>query len=90
MLTQCPCFPPRCPFQGDNYRTRLIPMGPASPELPFPSHYQRFVISTFAFVEPPRMAVLEGEVSGIPLNPYVGNASVLGISHPNIPRPTQH
>lgn len=88
MLTQCPCFPPRCPFQGDNYRTRLIPMGPASPELPFPSHYQRFVISTFAFVEPPRMAVLEGEVRGIPLNPYVGNTSVLGVSNPNTPRPT--
>ncbi|NXG65404.1 ZP1 protein, partial [Hemiprocne comata] len=30
--------------------------------LPFPSHYQRFVISTFTFVEPPTLAVLEGEV----------------------------
>lgn len=88
VLTQCPCFLPRCPFQGDNYRTRLIPMGPASPELPFPSHYQRFVISTFTFVEPPGMAVLEGEVKGIPLNPCAGNASVLGIPHPNTPKPT--
>uniref|UniRef100_A0A8C3NXK6 Zona pellucida glycoprotein 1 n=1 Tax=Cyanoderma ruficeps TaxID=181631 RepID=A0A8C3NXK6_9PASS len=59
---QWPILVEGCPFQGDNYRTRLIPMGPASPELPFPSHYQRFVISTFAFVEPPEMAVLEGEV----------------------------
>ncbi|XP_063253513.1 zona pellucida sperm-binding protein 1 [Prinia subflava] len=59
---QWPILVEGCPFQGDNYRTRLIPMGPASPELPFPSHYQRFVISTFAFVEPPKMAVLEGEV----------------------------
>ncbi|NWW34047.1 ZP1 protein, partial [Panurus biarmicus] len=59
---QWPILVEGCPFQGDNYRTRLIPMGPASPELPFPSHYQRFVISTFAFVEPPGMAVLEGEV----------------------------
>ncbi|NWU27911.1 ZP1 protein, partial [Dyaphorophyia castanea] len=59
---QWPILVDGCPFQGDNYRTRLIPVGPASPELPFPSHYQRFVISTFAFVEPPSMAVLEGEV----------------------------
>ncbi|NWW88200.1 ZP1 protein, partial [Rhynochetos jubatus] len=52
-----------CPFEGDNYRTRLVPVGPATPQLPFPSHYQRFVISTFAFVEPtPSTAVLEGEV----------------------------
>lgn len=55
-------------------------MGPASPELPFPSHYQRFVISTFTFVESPEMAVLEGEVRGIPMNPCweclsVGNPS---------------
>lgn len=63
-------------------------MGPASPELPFPSHYQRFVISTFAFVEPSGTAVLEGEVRGIPMNPCVGNASVLGIPHPNTPKPT--
>lgn len=41
-----------------------MPVGPASPQLPFPSHYQRFVISTFTFVEPPSMAVLEGEVGG--------------------------
>lgn len=51
---------------GDNYRTQLVPVGPATPQLPFPSHYQRFVISTFAFVEPPSMAVLEGEVGGGP------------------------
>uniref|UniRef100_A0A8C5UHX8 Zona pellucida glycoprotein 1 n=1 Tax=Malurus cyaneus samueli TaxID=2593467 RepID=A0A8C5UHX8_9PASS len=71
---QWPILVDGCPFQGDNYRTRLIPVGPASLEMPFPSHYQRFVIYTFAFVEPPGMAVLEGEVRGIPLNP-----SVLGI-----------
>lgn len=58
----CPCRTPRCPFAGDNYRTQLVPVGPASPQLPFPSHYQRFAISTFTFVEPPSMAVLEGEV----------------------------
>ncbi|KAM9555609.1 zona pellucida sperm-binding protein 1 [Guaruba guarouba] len=59
---QWPILVDGCPFAGDNYRTQLVPVGPASPQLPFPSHYQRFVISTFTFVEPPSMAVLEGEV----------------------------
>ncbi|NXQ13856.1 ZP1 protein, partial [Peucedramus taeniatus] len=79
---QWPILVDGCPFQGDNYRTRLIPMGPASPELPFPSHYQRFVISTFAFVEPPRMAVLEGEV-------YIScSASVCHLAQPEPCRPS--
>ncbi|XP_064019385.1 zona pellucida sperm-binding protein 1 [Pogoniulus pusillus] len=59
---QWPILVDGCPFTGDNYRTQLIPVGPASPQLPFPSHYQRFAISTFTFVEPPSMAALEGEV----------------------------
>lgn len=39
-----------------------MPVGPATLQLPFPSHYQRFAISTFAFVDSPSMVVLEGEV----------------------------
>ncbi|NWV16573.1 ZP1 protein, partial [Origma solitaria] len=79
---QWPILVDGCPFQGDNYKTRLIPMGPASPELPFPSHYQRFVISTFAFVEPPSMAVLEGEV-------YIScSASVCHLAQPEPCRPS--
>ncbi|NXA94351.1 ZP1 protein, partial [Melanocharis versteri] len=79
---QWPILVDGCPFQGDNYRTRLIPMGPASPELPFPSHYQRFVISTFAFVQPPDMAVLEGEV-------YIScSASVCHLAQPEPCRPS--
>ncbi|NXV04421.1 ZP1 protein, partial [Cettia cetti] len=79
---QWPILVEGCPFQGDNYRTRMIPVGPVSPELPFPSHYQRFVISTFAFVEPPRMAVLEGEV-------YIScSASVCHLSQPEPCRPS--
>ncbi|XP_059704534.1 zona pellucida sperm-binding protein 1 [Haemorhous mexicanus] len=79
---QWPILVEGCPYQGDNYRTRLIPMGPASPELPFPSHYQRFVISTFAFVEPPGMAVLEGEV-------YIScSASVCHLAQPEPCRPS--
>ncbi|KAM4778585.1 zona pellucida sperm-binding protein 1 [Cyanocitta cristata] len=79
---QWPILVEGCPFQGDNYRTRLIPMGPASPELPFPSHYQRFVISTFAFVETSGMAVLEGEV-------YIScSASVCHLAQPEPCRPS--
>ncbi|XP_008627642.1 PREDICTED: zona pellucida sperm-binding protein 1 isoform X1 [Corvus brachyrhynchos] len=79
---QWPILVEGCPFQGDNYRTRLIPVGPASPELPFPSHYQRFVISTFAFVETSGMAVLEGEV-------YIScSASVCHLAQPEPCRPS--
>lgn len=66
-----------------------MPVGPASPQLPFPSHYQRFVVSTFAFVDTPSMAVLEGEVScgGVgPRAPRVGVPSLCGtrsnVCHP--------
>ncbi|NXJ26792.1 ZP1 protein, partial [Dicrurus megarhynchus] len=79
---QWPILVEGCPFQGDNYRTRLIPVGPASPELPFPSHYQRFVISTFAFVESPSITVLEGEV-------YIScSASVCHLAQPEPCRPS--
>lgn len=52
----------RCPFLGDNYRTQLVPMGPASSELPFPTHHQRFVLSTFVFVDSASQIVLDGLV----------------------------
>ncbi|XP_072720098.1 zona pellucida sperm-binding protein 1 [Ciconia boyciana] len=79
---QWPILVDGCPFAGDNYRTQLVPVGPASPQLPFPSHYQRFVISTFTFVEPPAMAVLEGEV-------YIScSASVCHLAQPEPCRPS--
>uniref|UniRef100_A0A672V4J1 Zona pellucida glycoprotein 1 n=1 Tax=Strigops habroptila TaxID=2489341 RepID=A0A672V4J1_STRHB len=79
---QWPILVDGCPFVGDNYRTQLVPVGPASPQLPFPSHYQRFVISTFTFVEPPSMAVLEGEV-------YIScSASVCHLAQPEPCRPS--
>uniref|UniRef100_A0A8D0EM12 Zona pellucida glycoprotein 1 n=1 Tax=Strix occidentalis caurina TaxID=311401 RepID=A0A8D0EM12_STROC len=79
---QWPILVDGCPFMGDNYRTQLVPVGPASPQLPFPSHYQRFVISTFTFVEPPSMAVLEGEV-------YIScSASVCHLAQPEPCRPS--
>ncbi|NXJ97982.1 ZP1 protein, partial [Corythaixoides concolor] len=81
---QWPILVDGCPFAGDNYRTQLVPVGPASPQLPFPSHYQRFVISTFTFVEPPSMEVLEGEV-------YIScSASVCHLAQPEPCRPSCH
>ncbi|XP_060129981.1 zona pellucida sperm-binding protein 4-like [Zootoca vivipara] len=44
---QWPILMNRCPYEGDNYQTRFILVGEIS-GLPFPSHYQRFVISTFS------------------------------------------
>ncbi|CAM5160063.1 unnamed protein product [Natator depressus] len=59
---QWPILVDGCPFLGDNYRTQLVPMGPASSELPFPTHHQRLVLSTFAFVDSAAQMVLEGLV----------------------------
>ncbi|XP_053242056.1 zona pellucida sperm-binding protein 4-like [Podarcis raffonei] len=44
---QWPILMNRCPYEGDNYQTRFILVGAVS-GLQFPSHYQRFVISTFS------------------------------------------
>uniref|UniRef100_A0A8C0GGM5 Zona pellucida sperm-binding protein 4 n=1 Tax=Chelonoidis abingdonii TaxID=106734 RepID=A0A8C0GGM5_CHEAB len=41
---------PQCPYAGDNYRTQLVPLEAAS-WLQFPSHHQRFIVSTFTFME---------------------------------------
>ncbi|XP_032646385.1 zona pellucida sperm-binding protein 1 [Chelonoidis abingdonii] len=61
-VPQWPILVDGCPFLGDNYRTQLVPMDPASSELPFPTHHQRFVLSTFAFVDSTSQMVLEGLV----------------------------
>ncbi|XP_031470026.1 zona pellucida sperm-binding protein 1 isoform X1 [Phasianus colchicus] len=79
---QWPILVDGCPFAGDNYRTQLVPVGPATLQLPFPSHYQRFAISTFAFVDSPSMVVLEGEVY------IMCSASVCHLSQPEPCRPS--
>ncbi|XP_036893195.1 zona pellucida sperm-binding protein 4 [Sturnira hondurensis] len=50
-----------CPYTGDNYQTQLIPVQEAA-SLPFPSHYQRFSISTFSFVDSVARRALKGPV----------------------------
>ncbi|XP_011791140.1 PREDICTED: zona pellucida sperm-binding protein 4 [Colobus angolensis palliatus] len=48
---QWPILVKGCPYIGDNYQTQLIPVQ-EDLDLPFPSHYQRFSIFTFSFVDP--------------------------------------
>ncbi|XP_053805264.1 zona pellucida sperm-binding protein 4 [Vidua chalybeata] len=46
---QWPILVDGCPYAGDNYQTQLIPLSFTSGLL-LPSHYQRFTLYTFAFV----------------------------------------
>uniref|UniRef100_UPI00398E5A83 zona pellucida sperm-binding protein 4-like n=1 Tax=Pristiophorus japonicus TaxID=55135 RepID=UPI00398E5A83 len=50
----------RCPFVGDNYKTLLLPVDGAS-HLRFPTHHNRFVVSTFAFWDRVSGRALTGE-----------------------------
>ncbi|XP_048353763.1 zona pellucida sperm-binding protein 4 [Sphaerodactylus townsendi] len=50
-----------CPYRGDNYQTERVSVEDNS-GVPFPSHYQRFVVSTFTFVEPASQKMLTGPV----------------------------
>ncbi|XP_031215126.1 zona pellucida sperm-binding protein 4 [Mastomys coucha] len=55
---QWPILVKGCPYAGDNYQTKRIPVQKASG--PFPSHRQRFSIATFSFMS----AVREKQVLG--------------------------
>ncbi|KAJ8352555.1 hypothetical protein SKAU_G00240310 [Synaphobranchus kaupii] len=50
-----------CPYHADPYQTTLVPVDGAS-GLPFPTHYKRFMVQMFTFVDP---------ASSIPLNEMV-------------------
>ncbi|XP_069043709.1 zona pellucida sperm-binding protein 4-like [Lepisosteus oculatus] len=50
-----------CPYGGDNYQTTLIPVGGSS-GLPYPTHYQRFMIQMFTFVDPASQVPLKEKV----------------------------
>ncbi|NP_999210.1 zona pellucida sperm-binding protein 4 precursor [Sus scrofa] len=58
---QWPMLVNGCPYTGDNYQTKLIPVQKAS-NLLFPSHYQRFSVSTFSFVDSVAKQALKGPV----------------------------
>nr|AYN07268.1 zona pellucida 4 [Mus pahari] len=58
---QWPILVKGCPYAGDNYQTKRIPVQKASS--PFPSHHQRFSIATFSFMSAAReKQVLSGQV----------------------------
>ncbi|KAM8971887.1 zona pellucida sperm-binding protein 4-like [Pelodytes ibericus] len=59
---QWPIITNRCPFPGDNYLTQQIPLGTSNLNIPFPSQYQRFAISTFTFVDGNSQLALGGLV----------------------------
>ncbi|XP_075769371.1 zona pellucida sperm-binding protein 4 isoform X3 [Pelodiscus sinensis] len=58
---QWPLLVDGCPYAGDNYQTQPVPVGAAS-GLQFPSHYQRFIISTFTFVDSASQQMFTGPV----------------------------
>ncbi|KAG1932812.1 zona pellucida sperm-binding protein 2 isoform 1 preproprotein [Pimephales promelas] len=47
-----------CPYQDDRYLTTLVPVGGSS-GLQFPTHYKRFVVKMFTFVDPASLAPLQ-------------------------------
>ncbi|KAJ6662255.1 hypothetical protein lerEdw1_012418 [Lerista edwardsae] len=58
---QWPILVNRCPYEGDNYQTQFVAVA-ATAGLQFPSHHQRFVISTFTFVDSASRQALTGPV----------------------------
>ncbi|NXI66951.1 ZP4 protein, partial [Anseranas semipalmata] len=58
---QWPVLVDGCPYAGDNYQTQLVPLSIASGLL-FPSHYQRFTLYTFTFVDSTSQEMLSGLV----------------------------
>lgn len=51
---------PRCPFEGDSYRTRMVASDRA--DLPFPTHHQRFTVAAFTFLDSGSQRALGGPV----------------------------
>ncbi len=51
----------RCPYQDDRYLTTLVPVTGSS-GLQFPSHYKRFVVKMFTFVDSASLAPLQETV----------------------------
>ncbi|NXB76789.1 ZP4 protein, partial [Donacobius atricapilla] len=60
-LLQWPILVDGCPYAGDNYQTQLMPLSFTSGLL-FPSHYQRFTLYTFTFVDSTSQEKLSGLV----------------------------
>ncbi|XP_039548715.1 zona pellucida sperm-binding protein 4-like [Pimephales promelas] len=50
-----------CPYRDDRYLTTLVPVSGSS-GLQFPTHYKRFVVKMFTFVDPASLAPLQETV----------------------------
>ncbi|XP_076874346.1 zona pellucida sperm-binding protein 4-like [Brachyhypopomus gauderio] len=50
-----------CPYKDDRYLTQLLAVEGSS-AVPFPTHYKRFVLKMFTFVDPTSMAPLHNQV----------------------------
>ncbi|CAJ0967329.1 unnamed protein product [Ranitomeya imitator] len=48
---QWPILVDGCPFPGDNYRTKQYSVETPSQRLQYPTHYQRFIVNTFTFLD---------------------------------------
>ncbi|KAM9311535.1 zona pellucida sperm-binding protein 4-like [Gastrophryne carolinensis] len=51
LLPQWPILLDSCPFVGDDYLSQPIPVEGPSQVVPIPSHYKRFLVNTFTFVD---------------------------------------
>ncbi|XP_059375778.1 zona pellucida sperm-binding protein 4-like [Carassius carassius] len=51
-----------CPYQDDRYLTTLVPVTGSS-GLQFPTHYKRFIVKMFTFVDPASLAALQETIS---------------------------
>ncbi|XP_066574920.1 zona pellucida sperm-binding protein 4 isoform X2 [Amia ocellicauda] len=63
-----------CPYRDDDYQTTLIPVGSSS-GLPYPTHYKRFVMQMFTFVD---------AGSQLPLNETVFIHCSAAVCRPNV------
>ncbi|XP_075066190.1 zona pellucida sperm-binding protein 4-like [Mixophyes fleayi] len=59
---QWPILLNRCPFDGDNYVSRLASVEGPTLNIQFPTHYKRFILNTFTFVDPSTKLALGGLV----------------------------
>ncbi|XP_034377448.3 zona pellucida sperm-binding protein 1 [Arvicanthis niloticus] len=57
---QWPILSDGCPFKGDNYRTQVVAADRDA--LPFWSHYQRFIVTTFTLFDSSSQNALRGQV----------------------------
>ncbi|KAM5171931.1 zona pellucida sperm-binding protein 4-like [Mantella aurantiaca] len=62
LLPQWPILFDSCPFNGDNYISRIIPVGASSQAVPLPNYHKRFLVNTFTFVDSRNQLALGGLV----------------------------